>query len=395
MDVFCIGMPRSASTWQYAVTCALLERHGSARRMGFFDSPDHVAQFISDHPPSLQQWRVFKTHAPPSDWLAERLAAGEARAVYSFRDLRDVAFSLAHKLTSSFEKVIESRRMEDMIAADSFWQGRSDVLSQRYETLFAKPVRAIEEIATYLGIKLATDEAAALAKYQSLEANRSRANELADQLRANGVDLSDPSRSRICTEGDLLGWNHIRSGAVGGWKTEATPRQLAILAVVCGRWLIERAYETDVSWAAPALAYLTGLTNSIEPSGEAWESGVARTYIQASIRRKRSDRTAGDREFSGDDSLARAADSACLQQLQETLHETTQELEFARQAYAHFRTCHDAVRDERDFLRGQLDASDEELKFLREQWELLTKERAELLAHLNELESALAKRTAA
>lgn len=395
MDVFCIGMPRSASTWQYAVTCALLERHGSARRMGFFDSPDHVAQFISDHPPSPQQWRVFKTHAPPSDWLAERLSAGEARAIYSFRDLRDVAFSLAHKLTSSFERVVESGRMEDMIAADLFWQNRMNVLSQRYESLVSDPVTAVSEIANYLGIELAADEAAELARHQSLEANRLRADKLAEQLRSNGVDLSDPAHSRISTADDLLGWNHIRSGAVGGWRTEATAQQLAVLAVVCGRWLIDRAYETDVSWASPALAYLTGLTDSIEPGGEAWESGVARTYIQASIRRKRADRTAGESEFSGDDSLARAADSARLQQLQETLHETSQELEFARQAYAHFRTCHDAVRDERDFLSGQLDASDEELKFLREQWELLTKERAELLAHLNELGTALAKRTAA
>src|SRR5262245_21107845 len=102
MDVFCIGMPRSASTWQYAVTCAMVECQGSTRRMGFFHSPDHLAQFVTEYPPSPQQWRVFKTHAPPSDWLASRLATGNARAVYSFRDLRDVAFSLAHKLTSSF-----------------------------------------------------------------------------------------------------------------------------------------------------------------------------------------------------------------------------------------------------------------------------------------------------
>src|SRR5262245_28430501 len=155
MDVFCIGMPRSASTWQYAVTCAMLERHGSARRMGFVESPDHVAQFVSDNPPSAQQWRVFKSHATPSDWLAKRLAAGNARAVYSYRDLRDVAFSLAHKLSASFEQVVEGRRLEEMIAADSYWQDRLGVLSQRYETLVGDPGDAVAQIAGHLGIELA------------------------------------------------------------------------------------------------------------------------------------------------------------------------------------------------------------------------------------------------
>src|SRR5262245_38888520 len=211
MDVFCIGMPRSASTWQYAVTCAMAERHGNARRMGYFESSDHATQFINEHPPSPQLWRIFKTHAPPSNWLAERLAGGETCAVYSFRDLRDVAFSLAHKLSTSFERVVEGRRLEEMIEADTYWQGRSGVLSQRYEAPVADPTTAIGEIAAYLRIELAAGEAAGLAKQQSLEANRSRANQLAEQLRATGVDLTDPRNSRAHTGDDLLGWNHIRT----------------------------------------------------------------------------------------------------------------------------------------------------------------------------------------
>ena len=53
-----------------------------------------------------------------------------------------------------------------------------------------------------------------------------------------------------------LHWNHIRQGRVGGWRDEATPRQLAELARLCGGWLVRNGYEHDAHWLLPSVEYL-------------------------------------------------------------------------------------------------------------------------------------------
>src|SRR6476646_8231399 len=102
MDVFCVGMYRSGSTWQYDVVSQLLEKHRGVRRLGFVTGEE----FADLRGQDADSWRVLKAHdAHPA--FAEALAAGQALAVYSFRDLRDVAYSLLHKFGDSFAEVIE------------------------------------------------------------------------------------------------------------------------------------------------------------------------------------------------------------------------------------------------------------------------------------------------
>lgn len=376
MDIFCIGMPRSASTWQYAVTCALVERHRGGKRMGYFHTADQVSDYVARRPPGAEGWRVFKSHAPPSEWLAGQLAAGEAAAIYSYRDLRDVAFSLAHKLSGTFEQIVEQQRaLDETIAADMFWQGRAGVACQRYEAITNEPAEAIEEIAAHLGIELAPGEAEELAREQSLEANKARTKKLADDLRAEGLDPTHPAHAFANIEEDLYHWNHIRAGKAGGWRSEATPRQLAVLAVTCGPWLVARGYEPDNAWAEPALSYLAEVAGR-EPAtpGQAatipWEVHYARMEIQAAFHRQK---------CLMDDAVAQGSDPgplatlestfrAQLRGLRDAMQDKARELESAQQAASHFRMCHDALCEERDFLRGQFAAKDEEAKFFRRQF---------------------------
>src|SRR2546430_1713643 len=95
MDVFCIGMYRAGSTWQYEVAAELLSHHRDAARLGFVVGVDY-------RPSSAGGWRVLKGHDRHENF-AEALRAGGALALYCWRDLRDVCFSLMHKLATDFD----------------------------------------------------------------------------------------------------------------------------------------------------------------------------------------------------------------------------------------------------------------------------------------------------
>jgi hypothetical protein len=276
MDVFCIGMYRSGSTWQYHVVSHLLEQHRGGRRLGIVTGPEY-ARTARGEP---GEWRVLKTHAGHPAF-AEALASGRALAVYSFRDLRDVAYSLMHKFAGSFEEIVERKNLLHVcLDNDAFWTSQPRTLTQRYETIMTEPVPSVQALAVHLGIELSEGEAQAVAEEYSLKANAWRTIELANRLREEGVDLEDPANTIRFDRQSLLHWNHIRSGRVGGWRAEAAPRDLAVLAGVCGTWLIARGYEPDLAWALPALAHLQGELEATQRALHEARTEVARQTRQ-------------------------------------------------------------------------------------------------------------------
>ncbi len=248
MYVFCVGMYRSGSTWQYDVVSRLLESHRGGRRLGFVTGEEFA------HLPGVaDSWQILKAH-DQHPAFAVALADGRALAVYSFRDVRDVAYSLLHKLRGSFEDIVEREQFLHLVLAnDAFWAARPRTLCQRYEDLMARPAAAVGQLAAHLGVALAPNEAQTVAEEFSLKANLWRTIELANRLRDEGVDLEDPTNALHWDGETLLHWDHIREGRVGGWRTEATPREVAVLAGLCGAWLVARGYEPDTGWALPAL----------------------------------------------------------------------------------------------------------------------------------------------
>src|SRR5438552_18948007 len=145
MYVFCVGMYRSCSTWQYNVVCRLVERYCSGRRLGFLDGDAFHAQ--DDAAVADRCWLVLKAH-DGHERFGEALEHGRARAVYAFRDVRDVAFSLIHKRQSTFEQLMQRERWLDYcLLHDQFWTRQPGALIQRYESLVSDPVTAIGQIA--------------------------------------------------------------------------------------------------------------------------------------------------------------------------------------------------------------------------------------------------------
>jgi hypothetical protein len=259
--VFCAGMPRSGSTWQYQIVSHLLEEYRGGVRGGFLERSEDFER-IEEQTAGRAPWLTLKTHNgyPP---YAQALREGRALAVYSFRDLRDVAFSLMHKMRLGFDEVVRERfLLEQCLNDHHFWTALPNVLCQRYEDIMHDPTGCVKEIAAFLDLPMTDGEAVRLAALYSLEANRVRAQQLTQKLRDSGVDLDNPQNAVLHDEHSQLHWNHIREGRIGGWRDEATPEQLAALAQVCGGWLLDNGYESNASWVLPGVEYLADALNT-------------------------------------------------------------------------------------------------------------------------------------
>jgi hypothetical protein len=245
MYVFCVGMYRSCSTWQYQIVSHLVETHCGGQRLGYL----HGDQF-GDHDQSTPQphWQVLKSHdSHPA--FARALAEGRAAALYSYRDLRDVAFSLMHKFDVPFgQLLLKDGLLEGCLANDKVWTGQLNVLCQRYEDIILDPVEAVKGLAHHLQIPLGEKEANDLAQQYSFGANLKRVQAVRERLSKSGVDLCRHENSLASDPHSLLHWNHLRHGRAAGWRYEANRRERVELAKICGDWLIARGYERDLGW---------------------------------------------------------------------------------------------------------------------------------------------------
>ncbi len=170
------------------------------------------------------------------------LTAGRAVAVYAYRDVRDVVFSLAHKRKLTFEQLLRQGMIHQILANDRFWSRCPNVLVQRYEDLLGAPAEGVLALAQHIGVKLNRAEAEEIAREYSQESNRARAAALRHHLHQAGIDLNSANNAQICDATTLLHWNHMRDPN-SCWEAEATAEQAAILGRLCGRWLIDHGYE--------------------------------------------------------------------------------------------------------------------------------------------------------
>ena len=251
MDVICCGMYRACSTWQYEVVGHLLTSRGAGERLGYVEGADY------DPNGGRGRARVLKCHDrhPRFDRAIRR---GEAVAVYADRDLRDVVDSMRHKTGRTFEALLAEGLVHRILANDRFWTTRPGTIIQRYETLVADPEAGVAELAEGLGIALDAGEAAAIAESYSPEANRRRAEAVRTRLDGMGLDPDDPVAVHRHAPETLLHGNHLRTGRSGGWRAALDADQQALLSRIGGRWLIDRGYERDGSWAPPAQSTALG-----------------------------------------------------------------------------------------------------------------------------------------
>src|SRR4051812_35984499 len=249
MYVLCAGMYRACSTWQYEVITHLLDKHRGGGRLGYLTGEEFADRYRSGE--QDVGWSVLKSHEGDRSF-ARAIGERRAIAVYAYRDVRDVVFSLMHKRGVSFEQLVRQGMVHQVLVNDRFWSQQPGVLVQRYERLIADPIGGVVQIAAHLGIDLAPGEAAEVSAEYSFQTNRRRTMDLVDRLRAEGVDLDDPSNLQYYDQRTLLHWNHLREGRAGNWQTHATPPQRAVLSRLCDDWLVAHGYEAATLAGAEA-----------------------------------------------------------------------------------------------------------------------------------------------
>jgi hypothetical protein len=243
--VFCVGMFRSCSTWQYDVASHVVETHLGGARLGFVDWWRFME--LTDQGFPAASVVVMKAHEPHPVY-DEVLGAGRVTPLYSYRDLRDVAFSYMHKARLSFDELVEQRFLESVLETDAYWRARPGVLCQRYESIVADPPGGVRGIAAHLGVRLGRGEARRIASAYSWSANLERTRGVKSKAEAAGLDLGHKDHVFEHDPVTLLHWNHLREGQRKGWRELATPGQREILGRMCGAWLVSNGYEHNDAW---------------------------------------------------------------------------------------------------------------------------------------------------
>lgn len=248
MYVFCCGMHRSGSTWQYMVASHLVETRKGGKRVGLLNDEREFLEF-DRAARRFDGWQTLKMHT----WrpvFGQALSDGRAIGIYSYRDLRDVVFSLITMKNETFDEyVVQKHGVQTLIDNDTFWRAQPNNLIQSYEDITQRSGESVSQIARHLQIPLEPGEAEKIAAQFSVEENKKRAGMVAGERKK--IRLFRKQRS--FDPDTLLHWNHIQNGRIGRWRESATPEQIQRLAQACGAWLIERGFEKDMEWAkAPA-----------------------------------------------------------------------------------------------------------------------------------------------
>jgi hypothetical protein len=215
------GMPRSASTLQYQLACEVVERAGAGSRLGW-DWPAARPELASAPRPM----HVVKVHEP-NPAVESRLACGHVRYLYTYRDVRDAAASVAQ--WKGREHGTPEAAAQWIRWAEHF-MSRPNVLVARYEDWTRDIPGEIRRVERFLGLTLSDADRARLARDLSIEGQK----ELIErELVATGRDL-DPR---------TLVWRaQVQDARVGKWRDFFDAATLDRFDELCGHWLRARGY---------------------------------------------------------------------------------------------------------------------------------------------------------
>ncbi len=251
MIVVSASMPKSGSAWLYNMTQDLLLVAGNRRAQQLREERglgpwlrgpncsvvnlrDSTLRKLAEAVGDTQTIAV-KTHRAPTAALRRRLAAGEVRATYVYRDPRDVVVSLldhGRRLRSegrakriwgigpyrSYAKLRTVRQALlymrlKVIPIWRAWVGTPGVLLVRYEDLKGRTDAELRRVAEYLGVDLAQEQISRI------------------------VEAYRPER--LATAGRRY---HLNRGTSGRFRTELSPPELVLCTKRLGSSLAAMGY---------------------------------------------------------------------------------------------------------------------------------------------------------
>ncbi len=260
MLVICCGMMRSGSTLQYQLTVAILEKTQKGIGLGEIRNGD-CQQLLQAH--SSDQMQVVKVHQfRHLKGVETAIAQGQAKGIYSYRDIRDVTASLMKMRKASFEKLMfQTGEIQECLRDFYHWTKLDNLLISRYEVMVNNLTEEVLRIADHLNINLSKEEATIIADEYQIERQKSRISNWKNNQEKDSK-FYDPK--------SLLHANHIDSGASNKWKTALTPVQVAYLETKAKDWLISHNYPLSqpilMDWLSQVIYAKYKIANKLKSS---------------------------------------------------------------------------------------------------------------------------------
>lgn len=260
--IFVVGMVRSGSTWIYNVVREILGETGCGSAIGYLGEGNDLDQALQS--PQEGTPRVIKFH-DPTDVACDMLASGRARAIYTQRDLRDVAVSLIRFENTSLIDLICSQRLGRIIATHERWTACDNLLCIEYADAMARQRDTIAQIAGFLGLPLSPEAALQIVERCSIDQSRQRMQAINSHHEGDdGLQTKDIGRGRQYDQQTLLHANHVTSGGkTGVYKDVLDKGEIALFDGIYGDWLQSHHYQT-----APILDFETTDDTLIVPMAD-------------------------------------------------------------------------------------------------------------------------------
>lgn len=259
MIIICCGMKRSGSTVQYQIAKEIIERNKLGKGLGFVVADDFSR--ISEKYKNGPEMVVIKTH----DFLEDKLQTLERdqyKAVYIYRDLRDVTVSIMAKGNRVFSRFMLSGALDQILEADAKWRTVDNLLISCYEFMIDNLAQEVRRIAEFLEIQLQEEEINLLAEQLSLGNQVKRIKAVPNDEK----EIKKGKQKQIYVDQkSLLHENHIHSGAYGQWKTSLTPVQIGIVESYVYSWLLLQDYHISQKWVNRRIAGFVEIIKPIIP----------------------------------------------------------------------------------------------------------------------------------
>ncbi|NVK49918.1 MAG: sulfotransferase domain-containing protein [Cyclobacteriaceae bacterium] len=247
MLVIVCGMPRSGSTLQFNITWELVSRLKIGQKVEWREGQDIIkneeklAQLCDDKSIS-----IIKSHnlEPIHYKLAEM--GKSIKFLYSYRDLRDVVYSLKRKFDYSTTKAL-TRINSSIETEQSLTNYASQVLKQDYQVLRYSLEKAITEIGQFLNLNADKNLVNDIFNELNIDVafEKSRAKKIPFEHFRRKLAILFRRPVKFADEHHMYHPNHVsrNKGESGQWKENLTQDEISEIDSRFGDWLVDKGYS--------------------------------------------------------------------------------------------------------------------------------------------------------